>query len=340
MVDFKRFGKVWLVVLLILGVGLVQTGCGRAEEAEGLKRVRFMADWLAVPEQGGFFQALAKGYYEEAGLAVEIVHRTGNTPQTMVVTKGGADLAIGGSDEALLGIGQGMPLQILRPYFQNHPYALMFHEGERVETFKELDGRQVMSFLGATWIPYVESKYGIDLHLIPLNDTIQHFLADSSGKFIQAVFVTNEPVVARNAGVETETLLISESGWNPYKVIFSRRGYIESNPETAWAFVEASLRGWEDYLTGDPSPAHALIAERNPAMSLSFMESIREAMKAYRIVSGEKPLGEGLGTIDPARLLREMEALKNLGMIDAVYGIDRILANPKDPLNRNEEQTP
>lgn len=316
--------------LLLLGAFLL-TGCDpRAEEPgeASLEKVVFMADWLAVPEQGGFFQALAKGFYAEAGLDVEIIHRTGNTPQTMIVTKGGADISIGGSDEALLAIGQGMPLQILKPYFQNHPYCLMFHKGHKVERFEDLDGRQVMSFLGATWIPYVENKFDIQLNLIPLNDTIQHFIADTSGEFIQAVFVTNEPVVALNNGVETETLLIAESGWNPYKVMFSSRRFIQSNPEAVRAFVEASMRGWEDYMSGDPSPAHALIADRNPAMSLSFMESIREAMREYRIVSGDPAKGEDLGTVDPDRLLQEMADLKELGMVNSVYGIEQILANP------------
>lgn len=322
--------------MAILVAGLLLVGCGGPEAGGpegGLKKVVFMADWLAVPEQGGFFQALAKGYYEEAGLDVEIIHRTGNTPQTIIVTKGGADISIGGSDEALLAIGQGMPLQILKPYFQNHPYCLMFHMGHKVERFEDLDGRQVMSFLGATWIPYVEKKYGIDLNLIPLNDTIQHFLADTTGQFIQAVFVTNEPVVALNNGVETETLLIAESGWNPYKVIFSSRRFIQSNPDTVPAFVEASMRGWADYMTGDPAPAHALIAERNPAMSLAFMESIREAMREYAIVYGNSSEGEGLGVVDPDRLLREMADLKDLGMVDSVYGIEQILAEDFRPAN-------
>jgi ABC-type nitrate/sulfonate/bicarbonate transport system substrate-binding protein len=204
----------FLIPLLLLPL-LLLLGCGQAEEASVDQRkltpVRFMADWLAVPEQGGFFQALAKGYYEEAGLDVEIVHRTGNTVQTMVVSRGAADISIGGSDEVLLAIGQGMPVQIVGSFFQNHPYCLMFHQGKKVDSFADLDGRKVMTFLGATWIPFVEKKYGIEMDLIPLEASIQRFMADASGNFIQAVFVTNEPLVAQREGVATESLLISES---------------------------------------------------------------------------------------------------------------------------------
>jgi len=317
------------------------TGCGANEDAaqaSGLTKVRFMADWLAVPEQGGFFQALAMGYYEDAGLDVEIIHRTGNTLQALAVAHGDVDISIGGSDEVLLGIGKGLPLQMLSAFFQNHPYCLMFHAGHKVSSFEELDGVSVMAFLGSTWIPYVEQKYGIKLRLIPLEQTIQRFMADSSREFVQAVFITNEPFVALKEGVATETLLISESGWNPYKVIFSSRKFIEANPEAIEAFVAASLRGWEYYLSEDPTLAHVMIADRNPAMDPEYMEYIRQSLIDEKMIVGDPELGQGLGHLSAERLIREMNILKDLGMVDATYGISRLVAAQFLPANQDAEE--
>ncbi|MEM7790809.1 MAG: ABC transporter substrate-binding protein [Verrucomicrobiota bacterium] len=286
-----------------------------------------MADWLAVPEQGGFFQALAKGYYEEVGLDVEIMHRTGNTMQTLVVSQGAADLSIGGSDEVLLAMGKGIRIKMLSGLFQNHPYCLMFHEGRRVDSFEDLDGRRVMASPGSTWIPYIEQKYKIKLDLIPLEQTVQRFLADSTREFIQAVFITNEPFVALQAGVKTETLLISESGWNPYKVIFSSRQFIRDEPEIVAAFLEASTRGWEDYMQNDPSPAHEMIADRNHAMSLEYMMFIRKSLKDFHIIEGNPSKGQAFGKLDPERLTREMQILKDLGLVETVYRVDQMIAS-------------
>src|SRR5258708_8847147 len=61
---------------------LCVAGCGRpassgatpseAPAVPGLRRVVLQTDWFPQAEHGGFYQALAKGFYREAGLTVEI----------------------------------------------------------------------------------------------------------------------------------------------------------------------------------------------------------------------------------------------------------------------------
>jgi len=46
--------------------------CQRREDAEGLTPVKFLTDWMPQPEHGGFYQALAKGYYRDVGLDVKL----------------------------------------------------------------------------------------------------------------------------------------------------------------------------------------------------------------------------------------------------------------------------
>ena len=58
------------VAVAIAIVLVVQPG---RDAQSDLVRVTFATDWKAQAEHGGFYQALAKGYYEEAGLDVEIL---------------------------------------------------------------------------------------------------------------------------------------------------------------------------------------------------------------------------------------------------------------------------
>ena len=63
-------GAVLLVLALFafsLYVPSPQTGSDTT-----LRPVTFVTDWKAQAEQGGFYQALAKGYYADAGLDVSI----------------------------------------------------------------------------------------------------------------------------------------------------------------------------------------------------------------------------------------------------------------------------
>ena len=65
------------ILAVAAGLALALAGCTRHEPADapggaGFK-VTVQLDWVAEPEHGGFYQALAKGYFREAGLDVDEV---------------------------------------------------------------------------------------------------------------------------------------------------------------------------------------------------------------------------------------------------------------------------
>ena len=53
-------------------------------------KITLQLDWVAEPEHGGFYQALAKGYFREAGLDVTIVQ---GGPNAFVMQKLGTGKA-------------------------------------------------------------------------------------------------------------------------------------------------------------------------------------------------------------------------------------------------------
>ena len=61
--------------------------------------------------------------------------------------------------------------------------------------------------------------------------------------FIQQCFVTNEPYFVRKNGGHPRTLLMSDSGFNPYRVIYTTQRYLQGPSREVRAFIAASLRG-------------------------------------------------------------------------------------------------
>jgi NitT/TauT family transport system substrate-binding protein len=300
----------------ILLATLPIAACRQQPPTNGLTPVKLQTDWYPQPEQGGFYTALVKGYYKDAGLDVQILPGGPYTSVEQQVSTGQAQFAMGSSDRLLEADATGQALIAVAATMQHDPQAIMVHADSPVHSFADLNGHSLAARAGATWFEYIVSRYHLDIKEIPATYSVANFLADPN--YIQQIFITSEPFYARKAGVPVRTLLISDSGYDPYRVFFTTRAYAGAHPEVVRKFVAASLRGWAEYLR-DPSAAHALIRQLNPAMDPALMEYSYQALRDGHFVDGAP--GTVPGSFDPARLQAMQQLLLNL----------KVISKPVDP---------
>jgi NitT/TauT family transport system substrate-binding protein len=293
---------------------------GGAGEA-ALPKVRFKDDWFPQAEHGGFYQSLAKGYYKEAGIDVEIVPGGPGVPVDQILLAGQVDLAMGRSDDIISWDSVGLPFVIVGVYMERDPQAILVHDESPVRTFADLNNRTIMGVQGSNWIEYIKAHYHIDFRLIPSNFGIAQFMADKD--FIQQCFVTDEPYYILKNGGHPRTLLMSDSGFNPYRIIYTTQRYAREHPAEVRAFMAASLRGWDEFMNGDPSPGKALIAKNNSNMSMEFMDYSTKAMHDYQIVVGKPEAGEKLGLMTRRRLQEQVDDLVRLKIISGPIPVDK-----------------
>jgi NitT/TauT family transport system substrate-binding protein len=319
--------------LRMIGVALaavvLAAGCARrAEVAEAkpagpkLRKVSLQTDWFPQAEHGGFYQALAKGFYREAGLDVTLLPGGPGAGIALKVAKGDADFGMNRSDNILRGATQGLPLVMVMATMQHDAQALMLREENPVKSLRDLEGKTIMANVGMAWIPYVQKKYGITFNLTPNSYGIGGFLADPN--VIQQCFLTNEPFLAQQRGIRVRTLALAESGYDCYQVIFCRRELIRDAPEVVRAFVGASIRGWRDYLEGDPAPADKLILQRNPQMTPELLKFSRSEMILRSLVLGDPQKNEDIGQLSLARLAAELQVLLDLKVLDTPVAISSV----------------
>lgn len=324
--DRKKTFLAWLILAVSVLFAATFAGCKKnssaAAQPGALRKVVFQTDWFPQAEHGGFYQALAKGYYREAGLDVEILPGGPNSNINVKVSRGDADFGMNRSDNIIRVASQNLPLVMVAATFQHDPQALMMRADSPVKTFADLSERTVMANLGMTWIPYVKKKYGIDFNLLNNSYGITAFLGDPD--MIQQCLVTNEPFLLQQRGIAVRTLLLAESGYDCYQVIFCRRELIRESPEVVRAFVAASIRGWRDYVTSDPAPAHALILERNPQTSAELLAFSRGEMIQRKLVQGDSAKGEGIGQLSLERLAELQRILVDLQVVDRPMEISQL----------------
>ena len=285
-----------------------------SEKSAKLTPIQLQLDWFPEPAHGGFYQALHEGFYEDVGLAVEILPGGPGGRPTQKVASGQVPFSMGRSDDMILAAAEGLPVLIVAGLMQHDPQALLLHQESPVNTFVDLDGRAVMAYPGAAWIPYLQKRFDIEFDLLPMSFGLARFMADPD--LIQACFVTDEPYRLRQEGGPVRTLLLSDSGYDPSRVIVAHRPFAEENPEIVRAFVAATIRGWDDYILGNPARAHGLIAQENDHMTQDQMVYSHSEMIIQRFVEGDPAADESIGALDPERLNQHAKLLHALGVLE------------------------
>jgi NitT/TauT family transport system substrate-binding protein len=302
-------------ILFLAGVGAA--GCHHASGGASLSRVTLQADWYPQPEHGGFYTALVKGYYKDAGLDLSIQPGGPYVTPEQQVSVGTAQLGMSSSDKILESIADGQPLVAVAATMQHDPQGIMVRKDSPIHSFADLNGHTVAIKTGSTWFQYIEKRYQLtNVHEIPAMMNVANFVANPD--YIQQAFATSEPFFAKQAGIDTRVLLTSDAGYSPYRVMFTTRDFLAQHPDVVGKFVAASLRGWRDYLE-DPSAAHAAIVKLNPALNAEWMNFTWKALRDGHFVQGDDPSGAQLGKMNADRWNAMYEQLFELKVISKQF---------------------
>jgi NitT/TauT family transport system substrate-binding protein len=298
---------------------LFATACRRSSSgsAPNLTKITLQADWYPQPEHGGFYTALVKGYYKDEGLDVTIQPGGPYLAVEQQVAVGAAQFGMGSSDRILESVAGGQPLVAVAATMQHDPQGIMVRKDSPIHSFADLNGHTIAVKPGYPWFAFLVKRYQWNnIREIPATMSVANFVADPN--YIQQAFATSEPFFAHQAGIETRVLLISDAGYNPYRVMFTTRNFLQEHPDLVAKFVRASVRGWREYLS-DPTAAHTAIAKLNPALNPEWMHFTWQALRDNHFVAGEDPSGEQFGPMNAERWNTMYKQLTDLKVIDKTF---------------------
>jgi NitT/TauT family transport system substrate-binding protein len=310
--------RILRISCVLVFASLSVLGCRRPASDGGLTKIVFQADWYPQPEHGGFYTALAKGYYKDEGLDVTILPGGPYITVEKQVFAGAAQFGMGSSDKVLEANSQGQALVGVEATMQRDPQGIMVRKDSPIHSFADLNGHSIAIKVGeSTWFEFIVKRFHLDnVHIVPAMMNVANFIADP--QYIQQAFATSEPFFAHQAGIETRVLLVSDAGYSPYRVVYTTRDFVQQHPEIVAKFVRASVKGWKDYLN-DPSAAHAMIAKLNPALNPQWMQFTWQQLRDGHFVAGDDPSGTQLGQMDPTRWATMYEQLVDLKVIDKPF---------------------
>ena len=283
-------------------------------------KISFGLDWVAEPEYGGYYEALAEGLYKKAGLDVTIYQGGPQVNTAQLLISGKLDFDITSNAFLALNFAQeNIPYEVVAAGFQKDPDCLIAHHGEGNDSFADLKGKPiaVSTDTRASWWLYLQSKYGYtDSQLRPYGFSLTPFL--TSKKDIQEAYVTSEPYLVHQAtGQWPVVLALPDAGFDGYaSLVATSDEMVKDHPDEVRRFIAASAQGWYDFLYKNPQPAFAAIKQDNPDMTDGLLQFGYEQLKQRGIVDSGDTKTLGIYAMTNARWASFFNQMVKVGMYD------------------------
>ncbi|MES2127742.1 MAG: EAL domain-containing protein [Pseudomonadota bacterium] len=276
----------------------------------------------------GYYAALEKGYYREAGLDVNLAEGSGNEPERAVI-EGKAEYGVG-SSSLLLARMAGKPLVVLGVVLQHSPYVLLVRQRSSSPDIHDVKGKRVMigsltdELTQADELVAYLKKEGI-----PLSSLIRVEHSFNPDDFIKgkvdamSAYITNEPDYLDRIGFLYDVYSPRAAGIDFYgDNLFTSEQEIAAHPARVRAFRAASMRGWQYAMTHQEEIADLILSKysrRNDRQHLLF-----EARQMMPLV---QPVLVEIGYMNPERWRHIADIYAELGMLPKGVNFDGFLYN-------------
>ena len=228
-----------------------------------VQNVTLQLKWLHGFQFAGYYAALEKGYYRDAGFNVNISE--GKPEQNLIdnVITGKTEFGVGTSDLLLLKAKQ-QKITVLAVIFQHSPIALMYKKGGNITSIHDIVGKKVaMDFAFEGEIDGFLKHERIDPQSFTKTTLTDNVNALINGDIdMMAVYSIDEPFFLQQKNIQYGLFSPREGGVDFYgDNLFTSETYLKSHPKQAKAFIEASIKGWQ-YAMDHPNEMIDLILKK------------------------------------------------------------------------------
>jgi NitT/TauT family transport system substrate-binding protein len=272
--------------------------------AQAATTIRFVTDWKAQAEHGGFYQALAEGLYAKRGLDVKIIQGGPDVNVPQLLAGGAADFGMGSNSFIALNlVKENIPIRAVMAIFQKDPQVLITHPRRDINSLADMRGHPVLisaATLTAFW-PWLRAKFGFqDSQIRRYTYNLAPFIVDPNA--IQEGYLTSEPfTIQQQAHFTPKVFLLADYGYPGYaNMVLVPQKWIDTNARAVQLFVNATRDGWLNYLS-NPAKGNALIKRDNPDMTDAILAQALDKMKRYEMVISGDGRAFGLGSMTDVR---------------------------------------
>jgi putative hydroxymethylpyrimidine transport system substrate-binding protein len=226
----------------------------RASAAQDATPVTLALDWYPNANHAGIYLALDRGYFKEAGLAVEVFTPADPTTVLQTVGAGRDTFGISYQNDVLQARTQEVPVVSIAGIVQHPLNCLMVLEASDIRSPADLAGKTV-AIAGVpsdeAYLDTILRSAGLsidDVEVVNVGYDLMPAVFSGRADAAIGVYWTHETILAEREGNPVRYFRIEEYGVPDYYelVLVAGDGTIADQPKTVTAFLGALRRGYHD----------------------------------------------------------------------------------------------
>ena len=232
--------------------------------------VRLALDWTPNTNHLGFFVAQEKGWYEEAGVSLDVLPYGGTAPEALLAARQ-AECGISFQDSMTFAVAAGAPIVSVMAILQHTAQDIAVLADSGIERPRDLDGKIYAGFGYPNEVPTLQSVIRADggtgaFDVVTLDTAAYEALYSKRADFV-ITFAAWEGIEAAQRGIDLRTFRFTDFGFPDfYQVVLAcDRDWLARDPVTAKAFVSATARGF-GFAALNPDEGAAILVSSNPGI--------------------------------------------------------------------------
>ena len=280
-----------------------------AESAKDLKPITVQINWHHQYQFAGFYAAIAKGYYRDAGLDVTIKAWQPGINIREEVVSGRATFGTAYSS-VIADFIKGHPIKAVMTSFQYSPMVLL--SKEPITELHQLSGKSVSHYNNLQILALLNrAKTEVEqpTRTFPPSGDITDFI---DGRVdLYGAYETNEPYQLDELAVPYYLVKPGDFGINSAEdIVIVSHEFATRHPDIVQKFRDATIAGWEYAINHQHEIVEFILA--NYPIIKSKQALLFEAQATTKYVrTGRTPIG----TLDHARILTTAAEARDAGLI-------------------------